>query len=277
MAPLTAPPAAGRLAFTCVVPVHAGDDPAHFDVAMTSIARSTLRPSAVLIAQDGELPAALGAVVQACVAAGADRTRNPGAKGLHHNLNHAIPRVRTPWIARADADDINRADRFARQALHLEQHPDLAVLGGGIAEFWPDGRRREKRMPTSHAAIVRRAAWRNPINHMTAFVRLDAFNACGGYPSLTQKEDYGLWLTMIGRGYRLANLDEALVEARLGADFYDRRAGRRNLESELGVYRIKRGVAGIGTVRAGLALAARVASLSARGPARLVYERLLRR
>jgi hypothetical protein len=87
----------------------------------------------------------------------------------------------------------------------------------------------------------------------------------------------GLWSLADGRGYRLANLDEALVEARLGADFYDRRAGRRNLESELGVYRIKRGVAGIGTVRAGLALAARVASLSARGPARLVYERLLRR
>jgi hypothetical protein len=277
MEPLTAPPAAGRLAFTCVVPVHAGDDPAHFEAAMTSIARSTLRPAAVLIARDGDLPDALTAVVNACVAAGADLTCNPGAKGLHHNLNHAIPQVRTPWIARADADDLNRPDRFERQARRLEQSPDLAVLGAGIAEFWPDGRRREKRMPTSHEAIARRAVWRNPINHMTAVVRLDAFLDCGGYPSLRQKEDYGLWLTMIGRGHRLANLDEPLVDARLGADFYDRRAGRQNLDSELGIYRIKRGVPGIGPVRAGLALAARVATLTASGPARLVYEGLLRR
>jgi hypothetical protein len=94
---------------------------------------------------------------------------------------------------------------------------------------------------------------------------------------LRQKEDYGLWLTMIGRGHRLANLDEPLVDARLGADFYDRRAGRQNLDSELGIYRIKRGVPGIGPVRAGLALAARVATLTASGPARLVYEGLLRR
>ena len=277
MEPLTAPPEAGRLAFTCVVPVHAGDDSAHFDLAMTSIARSTLRPAAVLIARDGDLPAALTHVVDACVAAGAEVTRNPGAKGLHHNLNHAIPRVRTPWIARADADDVNVPDRFARQALHLEQHPDVAVLGSAIAEFWPDGRRREKHMPTSHAAIVRQAAWRNPINHMTAFARRDAVIDCGGYPALIQKEDYGLWLIMIGRGYRLANLDEPLVEARLGTDFYDRRAGRRNLASELGIYRIKRGVMGIGPARAGLALAARVAALTASGPARLVYEGLLRR
>jgi hypothetical protein len=277
MEPLTAPPRAGGLAFTSVVPVHAGDDPAHFEVAMTSIARSTLRPAAVLIAQDGELTTGLAEVADACVAAGARVTRNPGAKGLHHNLNPAIPQVDTPWIARADADDINRPHRFERQAAFLEGNVEIAVLGTGIAEFWPDGRRREKRMPTSHEAIVRQAAWRNPINHMTAFVRLDAFVDCGGYPLLTQKEDYGLWLTMIGRGHRLANLDEPLVEARLGADFYDRRAGGRNVASEFGIYRIKRGVDAIGPARAALAMVARVATLTASGPARLVYERLLRR
>ncbi len=276
MDPLTAPPAAGRLAFTCVVPVYARDDPAHFELAMTSISRSTLRPAAVLIAQDGDVPDALAAVIAECAKASAEVSRNPGRNGLHHNLNHAMPRVRTPWIARADADDINLPDRFERQALHLEQHPEVAVLGTGIVEFWPDGRRREKRMPTGHAAIVRRAAWRNPINHMTAFVRRDAFGACGGYPLLAQKEDYGLWLTMIGRGYRLANLDAVLVEARLGADFYQRRAGRRNVASELGIHRIKR-AAGIGAIRAGLSSAARIGALAASGPARLVYEGLLRR
>ena len=277
MEPLTAPPAEAHLAFTCVVPVHAGDDPAYFEQAMTSIACSTLRPSAVLIAQDGALPEASARVVEACLAAGAVLTRNPGGKGLHHNLNHAIAQVRTPWIARADADDINLPERFERQALWAHRNPGFAVLGAGLTEFWPDGRSREKPMPTDHAAIVRLSAWRSPINHNTAFLRLDAFKDCGGYPPLDRKEDYGLWLTMIARGYRLANLPEPLVEARLGSDFYERRAGRRNLPSELGIFRIKRRVAAIGSARAALALVARAAALTARGPARLIYEGLLRR
>ncbi len=277
MEPLTAPPRPGRLAFTCLVPVYGKDNPAHFVEAMRSIARSTLRPAEVLIALDGDLPAPLAAEVKACIAAGALSTRNPGQRGLHHNLNHALPEVRTPWIARADADDINLPDRFALQTRFLEENPPIDVLGGGIIEFWPDGRTREKRMPLTHDAIVRWARWRNPINHMTAFARTDAIIEAGGYPDLDRKEDYALWLTMIGRGNLFANLAAPLVRARLGADFHERRAGRRNLTSELGIFHIKRGVPRIGAARAGLAMAARAAILTGAGPARLVYERLLRR
>lgn len=277
MGPLTTPNPTGRLAFTCVVPVYAGDDAGQFAQAMLSIARSTLRPEAVLIAQDGDLPAALAERVAACVAAGARVTRNPGSRGLHHNLNHALSAVQTRWIARADADDINLPERFALQTRFLQENPDISVLGGGIVEFWPDGRQRDKRMPLTHDAIVRRARWRNPINHMTAFARLDDILDAGGYPNLIQKEDYGLWLTMIGRGRLFANLEAPLVRARLGTDFYGRRAGRRNLASELGIYRIKRSIPRIGAARAGLAMAARAAILTGSGPAQLVYERLLRR
>jgi len=162
------------------------------------------------------------------------------------------------------------------QTRFLEQNPEITVLGGGILEFWPDGRQREKRMPLTHDEIVRRAQWRNPINHMTAFMKLDAVVACGGYPNLTQKEDYGLWLTMIGAGYLFANLATPLVRARLGDDFHDRRAGRRNLASELGIYRIKRGIPRIGDARAWIAMVTRAAILTGGGPATLVYERILR-
>ena len=276
MEPLTASSTTG-VAFTCLVPVHAADDADHFAEAMRSIARSTLRPTEVLIAQDGDLSAALAAEVAACLLAGARLTRNPGPRGLQHNLNYALSEVRTPWLARADADDINLPERFALQARFVEENPEIDVLGGGILEFWPDGRQREKRMPLTLDQIVRRARWRNPINHMTAFARVAAITECGGYPNLDRKEDYGLWLTMIGRGRLFANLDRPLVRARLGGDFYERRSGRHNLESEVGLYRIKRSVPRIGAVRAWLALAARAAILTGGGPARFVYERALRR
>ena len=263
--------------FTVLAPVWAGDDPAHFEAAMQSVGRSTLTPRDIVICQDGDLPAALhAAVTRSADALGARVIRNLGPAGLAHNLNHAMTTVRTTWVARVDADDINLPDRFDAQIRFLRDNPQIAVVGGRIIEFSPDGSRRLKSMPLSHDAIVRRARWRNPINHMTAFFSLEAFRSCGGYPHIPYKEDYALWLTMIGRGFRLANLDQYLVDARLGRDFYDRRSGLHNLSSEYALYRLKRAnvVLRRGAMKAWLA---RSAALAFVGPTRLIYQSVLRR
>ena len=264
-------------AFTCLVPVHGKDDAEHFRAALRSIGEATLAPTETLICQDGPLSPALQAAIRVLVRTpGVRVTTNPGPQGLHHNLNSAIEQVRTPWVARADADDLNLPRRFESQVRFARENPRVAVLGGGIVEFWPDGRERRKAMPQTHDEIVRRARWRNPINHMTAFFRTDAFRACGGYPNISMKEDYALWLTMIGKGFLLANLSQDLVRARLGDDFHRRRSGWRNLSSEYALYRLKRGVPRIGGASALAALAARVAALAFAGPAAVVYERALR-
>ncbi|MGI9170119.1 MAG: glycosyltransferase, partial [Caulobacteraceae bacterium] len=211
MAPLTAAPRA----FTCLVPVHAGDDADHFAIALESIFANTLAPARVLICEDGPLPAPLREVARRALGRGAWRLSNPGPRGLHHALNHALGEVRTPWVCRADADDVNLPTRFEAQVNFLARHPEVDALGTGIVEFWPDRRERRKAMALTHEAIARRARYRNPINHMTAFFRTGAALACGGYPAIPLKEDYGLWLAMIGAGYRLANLEAPLVRARL--------------------------------------------------------------
>ena len=264
--------------FTVLAPVWRSDTAAHVETAMQSLARTTRRPVDIVICQDGDLPPDLAGVVDTAVAnLGARVARNPGPTGLAHNLNHAMTTVRTAWVARIDADDVNLPDRFAVQIAYLRIHPDVAAVGGSIVEFAPDGTRRRKSMPLDHDAIVRRARWRNPINHMTAFFRADAFRACGGYPLIALKEDYGLWLTMIARGYRLANLDQDLVEARLGADFYARRAGVRHFASEFALYGLKRRIPAIGAGAATAAWLARSGALAFETPARLIYERALRR
>jgi len=263
--------------FTCLMPVWAGDDPDHFRQAMASLGQASLPPTAILICQDGDVPAPLAAAIaEMCDRPGAELVASPGPRGLHHNLNQAMSRVRTPWACRADADDVNLPGRFAGQVGFLRSHPEVAVVGGGLIEFWPDGRTRCKAMPLSHAAIVRWARYRNPIDHMTAFFRTDAFFDCGGYPDIPLKEDYGLWLAMIGCGHRLANLAEPLVHARLGANFYQRRSGLENIASEYALFRLKRRVDGIGTAPAAAALVARSCALALSGPARAVYEGFLR-
>jgi hypothetical protein len=264
--------------FTCLLPVGGADDPAHFAEAARSLAASTLAPREIVICPDGQLPPRLRVAVElGAKRLGARLSPNAGPPGLHHNLNQALKGVTTPWIARCDADDINLPRRFERQVAFLTANPDVGVLGGDLIEFWPDGRERRKAMPRTHDGILAWARWRSPINHNTVFYRTEDLAACDGYPDLALKEDYGLWLRLLGRGVRFANLGEAVVRARLGHDFYRRRAGMRNLRSEWGLYRIRREVPGLGGPGAMVALLTRSAALALGGPARLIYETALRR
>lgn len=267
-----------RIEFTCLLPVCARDDVQHFDEAAQSLRASTVKPAEILICQDGELPAPLAqAVTEFAKISKARMLRHSGPRGLHHNLNHAIAAVRTPWIARCDADDINHPERFEAQTRALSERPEIGVLGGDIVEFWPDGRERRKAMPVDHDDIVAWAKWRSPINHNTVFYRTEDVIGVGGYPDLAFKEDYGLWLRLLSSGARFANLRRDLVRARLGASFYRRRGGLKNLRSEWGIYRLRTQLKGFGGVSAILALVSRAGALSAPVSTRLVYEWGLRR
>lgn len=234
-------------AFTCLLPVWAGDAPETFRQAACSVEDSTLPPDEILICQDGRLPPGLGRIV-------GELLRNPryrlavnkGPLGLHHNLNRAALLVRTPWIARMDADDLNRPDRFAAQVSFLAANPQVDVLGGSIVEIAHDGSRRRRVTPLAHGEIVRRARWRSPMNHMTVFIRREALLAAGGYPDIPRKEDYALWLRMIAMGAVFANLAEDLVDVRLGPDFARRRAGLASMGSEYRLYVMRHRLWGAG-------------------------------
>jgi glycosyltransferase involved in cell wall biosynthesis len=265
-----------RPAFTCLLPVYHRDDPVFFREALESVLGNSVRPTQILICEDGELPDALRTVVESFKDERIRRVRNSGPRGLHNNLNRALALVETPWFCRADADDINLPHRFATQLAYVEQNPGLSVVGSDILEFNPRGERVRKVMPASFE-VTRWAAYRNPINHMTVFARTEAVRACGGYPSIPLKEDYALWVTMLGRGFQLGNVPEVLVEARLGDDFYRRRAGWKNLRSEFELYRLKAGTRCISRLHATTAFAGRAAALSLGAPLTAgIYKTFLR-
>lgn len=226
-------------AFSCLLPVYHRDRPADLRAAFNSIRASTLAPFEVIVCEDGELTPALYAEIESVQSLPLRRVRNTGTPGLHHNLNAALPYVRTPWIARCDADDINHPDRFRRQIDYLVEHPEIDVLGCDIVEFDPDGRTCAKMMPSAPADVLRWAIARNPINHMTVFIRTEALLAGGGYPDVPHKEDYALWVKLLAQGRTLANLPSALVDARMGEDFYARRGGWKNLRSEWEIMKLK--------------------------------------
>jgi glycosyltransferase involved in cell wall biosynthesis len=265
------------LAFTCLLPVWAGDAPEGFLEAARSVESSTLPPDEILICQDGLLSPDTERVVERLLQNPRYRlTVNKGPRGLHHNLNRAAHAVSTPWIARMDADDLNRPDRFAAQVAFLAANPGVDVLGGSILEVGQGGARRRRFTPLTHGEIVRRANWRSPMNHMTVFMRQETFLAAGGYPNVPRKEDYALWLRMIAMGAIFANLPQDLVEVRIGRNFARRRAGPASVLSEYQLYVMRRGLERhAGLLDAGIFLA-RAAALSSSVVAALLYRTMLR-
>jgi len=259
------------LQFTVMLPVWRKDDPALLSRALESIFRNSLQPAEVLVCQDGPIPDALSEIINRWPVR---VTMNHGRPGLHHNLNAALSMVRSPWIARADADDINHPDRFRLQVAAVADGT-IDVLGSGIEEIDTGGRSRRKPMPTGHHEILRMARTRNPINHNTAFVRTAALRAVGGYPDIWRREDYGLWLTMLASGYRFGNVPDALVEMNLGETFYQRRSGWKSFGAELALSRLRARLPGVSVLEAWSISLIRAAALTL-GPKVIkpIYDRL---
>ena len=71
------------------------------------------------------------------------------------------------------------------------------------------------------------------MNHMTVMFRKSAIIAAGSYQNAQYYEDYDLWVRVLLKGYKLANMDEVLVYARAGEGMYDRRGGLTYLKQEI--------------------------------------------
>src|SRR5699024_6626286 len=86
--------------------------------------------------------------------------------------------------------------------------------------------------PTGAAEIREYAASHNPFNHPSVVFRRSAVRAAGGYEDLPYMEDYWLFGRMIMGGAAVANLPEALVGYRVGAELFERRGGREAMRSD---------------------------------------------
>ena len=84
-------------------------------------------------------------------------------------------------------------------------------------------------VPCDHESIKEFSKKRSPVNHMTIIYKKSAVNDVGGYPPgyhWHSREDYGLWIKLLGDGYNFANLPDVLVDSRGGLPLLKRRGGK---------------------------------------------------
>ncbi|ENV10514.1 hypothetical protein F966_00278 [Acinetobacter higginsii] len=154
--------------------------------------------------------------------------------GLGKALNEGLKHCTNEWIFRMDTDDICMADRFAKQVAFIQENPDVVLFGGQILEFNQNTSDAQvlKAAPENHNEIKLFAQKRCPFNHMTVAYRHDVITALGGYQHHLFMEDYNLWLRVIGAGYKVANLPDVILFARVGNGMHARRKGLEYIKSE---------------------------------------------
>ncbi|MBN8410990.1 glycosyltransferase [Halomonas litopenaei] len=152
--------------------------------------------------------------------------------GLAKALNVGLEYCSKKYVARMDADDVSRGDRFAKQLSYMETNPTVSVVGGAVCEFTIDGVTKIKKGAESNK-IVAFSKTRNPLNHPTVMFRKKDVLSVGGYnEKLYYAQDYELWCRMINEGFCLVNLDDVLVDFRLGENFLTKRSGFRYVRVE---------------------------------------------
>jgi hypothetical protein len=186
--------------------------------AIKSLQKQTLRDFELIAVDDGSrdaTPAILAEIAQADSRIAVIRQE---PMGLVAALKRGMAGVRTPFIARLDADDISLPDRLARQVEAAHGDPALGLLGSYAEEIDERGRvLKTRKPPMDHSSLLESLKRGNPFIHSTILMRTELARACGGYrEALAGAEDYDLWLRIAERA-RVANLPETLVRYRVHA------------------------------------------------------------
>lgn len=138
--------------------------------------------------------------------------------GLAESLNAGIERARGCWIARMDADDICKPDRFQKQVSYLKRNTNVALVSGAVEYIDESGEVFGRTYPiTSKKQIKKKILnFGNIIVHPAVMMRSDAINSCGGYcAGLTTVQDYHLWRKFLRKNYDLSILPDVLIYYRI--------------------------------------------------------------
>ena len=233
----------GAEPFAVLMPLWAKDRPDRVRQAIVSATEAQqLRPDLLILTVDGPLPAPLEALVER-VEAGAHGPatvlRHSAHRGVASALQDGLEASPYELVARADADDLCRPERFALQIPRMRRDR-LDLLGGAMREFSDrvaPGRGPLRTRPLTHAEITAYLPRHSPFHHPTMVLRRSTVLAVGGYRDLPLLEDYWLWERMMLGGARMANLPDVLVDYRVDEHLFARRGGWRLFASDLRLQR----------------------------------------
>lgn len=234
------------MAFSVLLSLYFKENASYLDLCFESVwFKQSIKPSEIILVLDGPI----GEELIYCVE---KWKKNIGLSlmvvalsknvGLGNALNEGLKYCSNEWVFRMDTDDICTPDRFDKQIQFIKSNPDIVLFGGQVLEFETDPKYSNvlKSVPTTDEQIKLFSRKRCPFNHMTVAYRKDVIQKLGGYKHHLFMEDYNLWLRVIGAGYKVANLEDVILYARVGNGMHARRKGYEYIKSEKKLLNLKK-------------------------------------
>jgi len=219
--------------YSVLMSVYYKEQPDNLRQAMESMGAQTIPTNDFVLVCDGPLTPELDEIIeeeQRKFGEVLNVVRLSQNGGLGNALNAGLQVCRNELVARMDSDDLSRPDRCEKQLALFEQNSDVCLSSGTINEFaenpkQPTGRRE---VPITDEEIRTYSRKRNPMNHPCVMFRKSAVEDSGGYKETFHLfEDYDLWVRMLMKGFKAANIPEVLLDMRTPPDIYKRRGGKQ--------------------------------------------------
>ena len=216
--------------YSVLMSVYYKENPEYLKIAIESMLNQTVKPDEFIIVEDGPLTEELNNVIDEYCKAFKDLftiIKLKENKGLGPALAEGVKASRNELIARMDSDDISLPTRCEKQLKIFEKNNELAVVGTNMTEFIDDEENiiSKRIVPQYHNEIVKYMKKRCPLNHVTVMFKKSIILGVGNYIEWHYNEDYYLWLRLYLQNAIFHNIQEDLVNVRVGIEMYKRRGG----------------------------------------------------
>ena len=224
--------------FSVLISIYFKEQPEHLNQCLESIwDNQTVKPSEIILIEDGPLTSELDHMIEFWKEKLVDVlkvTKLAENVGTGKAKNIGLQQCMNEIVAIVDTDDISVTDRFEKQISIISKDPELAILGGQSVEFiddpsCPSGIRN---VPLTDRELRQYVKKQSPFNNMTIAYRKSKILDVGGYQHHYWMEDYNLFLRVIAKGYKVSNLPDVLVYARIDNGMHGRRRGFEYIKSE---------------------------------------------
>lgn len=223
--------------YSVLLSVYKSEKPEWLTIALNSMFEQTVKPSEVLLVEDGPLTDDLYAAINDYKEKYPTIFKTlplPKNVGLGLALRQGVEACGNEYIARMDTDDYSVPTRIEEEFNAMfEKNADM--VGCVIDEFIgsPDNVVSHRMLPETHAQIYHFAKKRTPIAHPSVLFKKSQILKCGNYEDCYLAEDFAIFVNLLRIGAKGYNIQKPLVYMRVSEDFYKRRGGIKYLKAML--------------------------------------------
>ncbi|UFX82761.1 glycosyltransferase family 2 protein [Candidatus Absconditicoccus praedator] len=145
--------------------------------------------------------------------------QNPENIGVVKTRNKLFSKVspESKYIAIIDSDDIAEPDRLQKQFDFLEENNEYSIVGSNITIIDENGQKiGQRKYPSNHEQVSKTILKKSPLAQPVVMIRKKDLEKVGYYNEEFERcQDYELWFRFFDAGYKIANIQENLLNYRV--------------------------------------------------------------